>query len=349
MEIYIMTCTCNLNGSSFNLCDYCWGFANGYTLERIAYSRQIVKQPIKVMFKDALPGDSHSKEYNTGYEAGQEELWYKKPSFQQASTEKLFYSLTDVEFGEMYHVGAALIFEKDKAIDVSCTDAKQLLFLSILLEANQLIFNQGKSEKEQGSRAWYQKLTNEKKNKYKNTQAIAYENATKTVSSQFKKNPIGAQKIILENFIRPLTDSISNLEAKFIAYLQKHLNIQNGKELDTEKAIIFIRRPPDKKLEGSAPWRNLSKSMLSQILTSVKKSQIKEFILVGDKLDNNEEEKLKKEYNTIKLHNMIDFFKHPDFLKIVGVNLVAGQIYFYHILHTQFNVKFMTGDRKSVV
>lgn len=151
---------------------------------------------------------------------------------------------------------------------------------------------------------------------------------------------------------RKLAESTDDLK-------QSNKKARNDNSNSNDKALKeeYTDKSTDNKVRAStmertdinrAEWRNLSPAMLHQVIKKAEESGITEIILTGDldasKIkDKQEIENLKKAFNKINICYMCNFYDQEEFKNIVGINSIAGQIYFYHMLHKKFDVKCIVG------
>ncbi|MBS0349755.1 MAG: hypothetical protein JSR33_00970 [Proteobacteria bacterium] len=259
---------------------------------------------------------------------------------------KKFFLHKHYAFGEIYHVGAALLLSEDlQIVNLTLASKNHQQFLSEILDQKQILDDDNlASIFEQLPRKNNGKPQEKPYDKFRDENKI-YDMpaATEIVSSHFEqKDHKEVSKVLLTEFTKPLR-SLPSSDAFSLFCNETVKRFQN----ENRKYLVFIR----KKKEVSKDINYfILKTIIDTILATchnidqLTKTEFQklEFIFVGDKLQEKESKDIGNDFEQKEIifnDDLTELPKKDPFKE----NSIAKQIKLYSILREQCGVKFLIG------
>lgn len=290
------------------LCPHCLGSINGCLDKRLPKNTEkVISPPLEIQLKD----NHFKRSYEEGYKNSR-----RDDRYEQTSEHHYRFHVKKNEFGESYHIAAAMLSNCN--LDADLTEAsrrQQYFFYSI--------FNQSRINKLRPS--------------------IATNESTGFISQYFESRDGGEdgyeglfQKLLV-NFIEP-GEQEENLKTQFSEYL-----ISLGlTDKESDKAIIWIRR------QLGSENRNLTLSTLLRLVDEIKRQKIQHIILAGDCLAEGEKVSLFSKQE-VTFYDLTQFHLRPGFQLMVGNHETAGQLFLFKRLQDDFKARFAIGMKSGAM
>lgn len=379
--------SCNCGVENDTICSYCLGHASSYAT-CLSRKREFAGSHLANAVLEKIAEVEKIKDevnFDKGWEQGEKTFYSQAPEENESlpKEEQLTFPLSDLEFGEIFHIGGALSVSKNHEVNLSACSQGQFLFLLNLKTHSHLSYDEYQARK-------YSLLGKKEKEDFKLKQTIHLKASTNIIAKFFLNHTGNPEEAIFDSFTFHLQNAIPNLSDKCTQFIvnqgipRASLNyssslifsnkdiiscsiesteevekyppqaffasssrpqVSSGSPVRTapNRALVFVRRKNDE-----TKWRNLRPMMLKQIVGELNKRKV-DVILVGDKLEDEEVSSLRERVADIKIYNMTNFHESKSFSNLMSINPIAGQIYLYRTLQKEFGVKFGVGMKSGAL